>query len=211
MKNQLTDLTVDTTFGDIGSLLDVGQLWAKPYDINIFAKHTSNPVDNRIQKRLFELKNQQIYSEDVVNKFENYFEDNTSGSVIKIDLTSLINQYNLNPDFSNIIANANDCFTKYYFNIRAIYPISRTTVSNAEVVSMYNRGLIKPYFNNVATAIKSSIDFNRFLYDQFFTHKRKSFVLVDFIDGSHNVLVYFYDMRYDDGNIIISLNEYKAT
>lgn len=203
LKKTLSDMTLDTTFGDDVGLKNIGQQYFKQNDLNIFAEDSYNEyLGNAIEKRLFDDKNIVLHGSDIYNKYTNYFDDLTSNLIIKIDLTSLISQFESDSDMSIYLQKSANSYAKYYFNVKSIIPISRKNVSYSTILNLYQQKTFQPYFYKVNTVIKSVMALRRHLYDYWYTQKRKSFLLFDFTSTSYWG-VHFYDVRYDNTNKLI--------
>mgnify|MGYP005841087609 FL=1 len=204
-------MTVDTTFLDMGPIKNIGQWFFKHNDLNIFAEQKYNRfIGHDLEMKLFDWKSSTTYTPDVYNKYENYLLDNTSGLVIKLDLTSILSQFDSDPDFADVMERSGGCHVKYYFNIRSIRPLRRKATSYADVIKFYTGGNAQAYFKNVNPVIKSCLSQNRLLYDHFYTHKRKSFILWDSTTGTDYVSAYFYNFRYDAGKVYFTLFKYDT-
>ncbi len=211
LKKSFTDMTLDTSFTDMGGVKNIGQWHYKHNDLNIFAEQTYNRfIGHDLEMKLFDSKNNITYTPDIYNKYENYLLDNTSGLIIKLDLTSILSQFDNDPDFMDVMEHSNGCHVKYYFNVRSIRPLRRKTISYEDVIKFYTEGNAQAYFKNVNPVIKSCLSQNRLLYDHFYTHRRKSFILWDSTTGTDYVSAYFYNFRYDAGKVYFTLFKYDT-
>ena len=159
------------------------------------------------QNGLIDLKNEQSYSPDIYNRFENWMADSTTGIILKVDLSNIIGEYNDDSNLAHVLPHTSGCNVKYFFNINTIDPISHRAVSNENALDYYSNS-IKPYFKPQIDVFKSSLSMNRLLHDQFFTQHRNSFLLLDMSSDSDYVSVYFYTLRVDSTDLIVSLFKY---
>jgi hypothetical protein len=137
-------------------------------------------------------------------------QDNSTGILLKIDLSNVLQSYNSDTALSEILPYTTGCNVKHFFNINSIDIISKKTLSNADSSSYYMNNMV-PYFKPQTTVFKSSLALNRLLYDQFFTQHRQSLLLFDLSGDNEAISVYFYKVILGNTDMTVALFEYNTT